>query len=363
MYITTSSGHQHASLAIEKAIRHLKPDAEILNIDSFNYTNPIMAGIINRTYMGIIKNTPEVWDYLYDNPKIVKNMQALRDLIHKFNTDKLKVLLDDFKPDAIGCTQAFPCGMVADYKKSFGINPLLVGVLTDYIAHSYWIFDTVDFYVVPSQQSKKKLIKNGVPADKIKIFGIPIDIKFIDKTDKAVIYQRLGLNTDVATILIMGGGQGLGPIKNMAVILDRMDIPLQILVVCGTNHRLYKWFDKRKNKFKKKILFWEYANNIHELMEISTIVITKPGGLTTAEALSKALPMIILNPIPGQETKNTEFLIEEGVAIKSESYLDAALILKNLLLSDSKLQAMRSKAKDIALPDSALQTARLLLGT
>src|SRR3989338_9221065 len=139
MYISVSSGHHRASLAIEQAIKQLQPSAQIINLDCLKYTNPLLGKIINRAYMGVIKNTPELWDYLYDNPKVLKNTQKLRDFIHRFNSNKLRTLLDKFSPDVIACTQAFPCGMVADYKKSFGLTTPLVGILTDHAPHSYWV--------------------------------------------------------------------------------------------------------------------------------------------------------------------------------------------------------------------------------
>src|SRR3989338_10794978 len=119
LYISEYSGHHCASLAIEKALHGLNPEVKTLNINSFHYTNPILEKIINRAYMGVIQRRPEIWDYLYDNPEVLKKTQRLRDMIHRFNTGKLNNLLDEFRPDVVVCTQAFPCGMIADYKKSF----------------------------------------------------------------------------------------------------------------------------------------------------------------------------------------------------------------------------------------------------
>ena len=168
LFISEHSGHHCASLSIEKALHQLDPSVETLNINSFNYTNPILEKVINRAYMSVVKRTPELWDYLYDNPKVLKRTQSLREMIHRFNTGKLKTLLDDFKPSAILCTQAFPCGMVADYKKTFDLKVPLVGVLTDYAPHSYWIYNNVDQYIVPSQDTGNKLIANGIDSSKIK---------------------------------------------------------------------------------------------------------------------------------------------------------------------------------------------------
>lgn len=361
LYISEHSGHHSASRAIEETLHKLDPGIETLNINSFNYTNPILEKIINRTYMSVIKRRPEIWDYLYDNPKVLKNTQKLREIIHRFNTDKLKGLLDDFKPDIIICTQAFPCGQIADYKKSFNLHIPLFGILTDYAPHSYWIYDNVDKYIVPSEETGKKLIDDGIDPSRIEPYGIPISTKFISQLDRLSICRRLGAEPDVPSVLIMGGTQGLGPIKELMRILDRTPLDLQIIVVTGTNKKLHKWLKSRY--FRKKVWSFSYAENIDELMMISTLIITKPGGITTAEALSKGLPMLIVTPLPGQEAMNTRYLLKEGVAVKAENPEDAVILLKELLYNKDKLRIMSEKSLKISRPDSSIRIANLVLET
>lgn len=359
LYISEHSGHHCASTAIEKALHSLQPDIETLNINSFNYTNPILEKVINRAYIGVVKATPEIWDYLYDNPKVLKNTQKLRAMIHKFNEGKLKVLLNEFKPDAILCTQAFPCGMIADYKNSFGVKTPLIGVLTDYAPHSYWIYDGIDRYVVPSEATGDKLVGNGIDRAKIEIFGIPIDPKFQNSLDKNVARERLGVRKDLPLVLMMGGTQGLGPIKEMVNLLDRGTGDIQLVIAAGTNNKLFRWL-KRRN-FRKKTIVLPYAENIDELMDAADLIITKPGGITTAEALAKGLPMLIVNPLPGQEAMNTKFLLEEGVAVKAESPDDVSVLLEEFLYNKNKLKSMSEKALSLSRPNSSVNIARLVL--
>lgn len=360
LFISEHSGHHCASLAIEKALHQLDPGVETLNINSFNYTNPILEKVINQAYMSVVKRTPELWDYLYDNPKVLKQTQALREMIHKFNTGKLNTLLDDFKPSAIVCTQAFPCGMVADYKKTFDLQIPLIAVLTDYAPHSYWIYNNVDYYIVPSKETGAKLIADGIDSSKIMEFGIPIDAKFQNSSDKVELRGRLGLDETKPCVLIMGGTQGLGPIKEIVRRMDRSHLDLQLIIACGTNKRLYKWLKSRK--YQKKTLVLSYAPNIDELMQASDIILTKPGGITTAEALAKGLPMLIINPLPGQEAMNTKFLLEEGVAVKAESPEDVVILLDELMENRNKLKVMSDKARYLARPDSSVNIAKLILG-
>jgi processive 1,2-diacylglycerol beta-glucosyltransferase len=361
LYISVNSGHQKAALAIEKALRQLDPDVEILNINSFNYTNPLVEKVINRTYLGVIKNKPEVWEYLYDNPKVFRSLGRLRDLIHKFNSGKLKTLLEEFKPDVIACTQAFPCGMIADYKTSFGLNVPLIGVLTDCYPHSYWFFDSVDYYTVNSETATNRLVEHGIPREKIKIYGIPIDAKFANKIDADSASKALGLDPGLPKVLIMGGGQGLGPIAELVNELNKVSKPFQSVIVTGSNKRLYDWLMRKKQSLKFKAAVYGFTANVDELMSASDLMITKPGGLTISEALSKQLPIIILNPIPGQEAKNTEYLLNEGAAVKADNAADAALLTEALLGQKSKLDHMRANAQRIAKPESSVDIAKLIL--
>ena len=280
-------------------------------------------------------------------------------MIHKFNTGKLKSLLDDFKPDAIVCTQAFPCGMVADYKKTFNLRIPIVGILTDYAPHSYWIYHNVDQYIVPSGETGDKLIADGIDPSKIKVYGIPIDSKFQVSFNKDEICARMGLDKNKPRVLVMGGTQGLGPIKELVRLLERSRLDLQLIIACGTNKKLYKWL--KTGRYQKKTMVLPYAANIDELMQASDIIITKPGGITTAEALAKGLPMLIIHPLPGQEAMNTKFLLKEGVAVKAESPEDAEILLEELLENNTKLKAMGEKARTLARPDSSVKIANMIL--
>jgi len=361
MYISMNSGHHRATLAIEEALKLLEPGAKILNINAFNYTNPILEKVVIKTYLGMIKKRPEMWGYLYDNPEVLKKTQKLRELIHKFNSKKLKTLLEEFNPDVVGCTQAFPCGMAADYKKTFSSRLPLFGILTDYLPHSYWFYDTVDYYIVPSKPAGERFLRSGIAKENIKELGIPIDYRFGKSLDKEAICARLNLDKDIPVILIMGGGQGMGSIKEVALSLNGSKLPMQILVVTGLNKRLHKWFCKAKSFFQKKIIAFSYVENIDELMEISTLIITKPGGLTTAEALAKGLPLIIVNPIPGQETNNTEYLLNEKVALEADTSEAVKGLVEDVLSSPAKLNLMHSRTLSLSRPNASVDIAKMML--
>jgi len=361
MYISEVSGHHNATLAIEKAIRILAPNAEVSNINAFNYTNPVAEKVVNSIYMGIIKVAPKIWDYLYDNPKIVKRIEKAKQNINKANSPKLKRLFERLKPDVVVCTQAFPCGMVAGYKKAYQADLPLVAVLTDYVPHSYWIYDAVDCYITPSEDVSMRLIKKGVPAQKVKPLGIPFDPKFNAALERNSIFSKHKLSCDLPTILIMGGGQGLGPIKTIVRSLEKVNPDIQEIIVTGTNKKLYNSLKRKIKKYKKKIIVFGYTQNIHELMAVADIVVSKPGGVTTSEVLSLAKPMIIVKPLPGQEANNTAYLTQKGAALKVEDPRKINLVIEELLKNPHKLKHLSAAAKLISKPNAGMDIARLLL--
>lgn len=361
MYISEVSGHHSATLAIEKAIKSLRPDTEILNINAFQYTNPISEKIVNRLYMGIIKATPQIWDYLYDNAKVLKNIEKIKETIHKFNSPKLTRLFNKFNPDVVLCTQAFPCGMVADYKRSFNAKFSLIAVLTDFMPHSYWVYDSVDYFITPTEDISLRLQKKGVLPEKIRALGIPLDHEFNNPLDRGQIMQKYRLQAGIPVVLIMGGGQGLGPIKKIVKSLEKLTEDIQEIIVTGTNRKLYRSLKRKAKKSKKKILLFRYTDKINELMTVATVIITKPGGITTAEVLTKRIPMIIIKPIPGQEASNAAYLTEKGVAIKLGDPKEINVIMEELLAEPAKLKKLSSAARSISKPDASLNIARLLL--
>ncbi len=361
LYISQVSGHRHSAVAISKALKELNPDCEIRSLNGFGYTFPLMEKVINTAYMGVIKRAPQIWEYLYDNPKVIKASRKIKESIHKSSHKKFKPLFDEFKPDVVICTQAFPCGMVADYKKENNLSVKVIGVLTDFAPHMYWLHEGVDYYIVPFEDAKKRYVNEGVKENQIKVFGIPIRMKFAEQLDRPTIANKLHLDLDIPTILVMGGGQGLGPMKEAVKSLVALHRELQIIVIAGTNEKLVKWIQKIRHKEDKKIIVYDYASNVDELMDISTLIITKPGGMTTSECLAKGLPMVVVDPIPGQEERNSDFLVKSGIALRVNDKTKIAETVETLLNNPSRLKSMRQAALNFSRPQAAQDIAKLVL--
>ena len=303
-YVSENSGHHRAALAIQEILRFGDGGVQAKTVNTLRLTNPLLENFVLKTYLGIIKNAPEVWDYLYDNQKIKEKIDLFQKFVHKVNASKLLKYLEQERPSVLVCTQAFPCGMIADGKSRGEINLPLVAVITDYAAHAYWVYEDVDLYVVPADQTRQQLIAHGIGPEKVLVLGIPISPRFNHSENSIQIKERFGLSTELPLVLIMGGGHGLGPIEEIVDQLDSLEIPLEIVVVTGTNKGLKTSLEKKRRTWTKQIRVHGYLSDVAPLMSAAEVLISKPGGLTISEAMASTLPMILINPLPGQEARN-----------------------------------------------------------
>ena len=361
MHITKTSGHHRATVAIENALKIVSPEVETLNINGFAYAYPILEKIVNRAYMSVIKRRPKIWDYLYDNPAVIKKTGTIKKILNNAKHPKLARLFERFQPDCVICSQAFPCGMVGDFKKRHNYPVKLIGVLTDFAPHHYWLHDEVDYYIVPTKEAQDRLIVDGIAEDKIKLFGIPIDPKFNDFVSVEEVADKIGFDLNVPIILVMGGGQGLGPIRSIVSSLAELESNFQLIVLSGTNKKVLKKLKKIRFLNGQKVKFFPYVDNVNELMDISTLIVTKPGGMTTAESLAKGMPMVIVDPIPGQEARNTKLLLEKGIAVEVDDVNEVGLKIKELLDSPEEIESMSKAALKYSNVHSAINIAKLVL--
>ncbi len=362
MYITARSGHYQAARAVEQVINRLNPRAQILTIDAFQYLNPILARMVDRMYLSVIQKAPELWDYLYDNPKVVERSERFRKLLHRYDSPRLKGLLEEFRPEAIACTQAFPCGLVADYKRENGTRTPLYGILTDFTPHAYWVHERVDGYVVPAEETGRWLIDRRIDPKRVYAVGIPIDSSFAGSPDLNVVRRRLQIASGIPVILLMGGGQGLGPILEAVSALDQVNRNFQLLVVTGSNETLYHRLIRRAPSFKHPLQVFGHVDFVADLMSVASLIVTKTGGLTTSEALAKGLPIVALNPIPGQEIKNAHFLVQEKAARLVKESDQLPHVVQQLLDDPEALRVMAAQSRRLGKPQAAVDTAKLVLG-
>ena len=358
LYLTKHSGHYAAAVAVEAAAQRLNGGVESMLLDSFSHANPLLSKMTLKAYLAALKTAPEIWEWMYDNPAFQKRTALIRDLLNRGNSRKMEKVLREFNPDVVVCTQAFACGVLAAWKQKTGNRlPALVGVLTDYVAHRYWAHPQVDMYVVPNDATRGTLIAQGVAPDRIRVHGIPVNDRFITPVNKDTVYQSLDLKPGLPMLLLMGGSLGLGPMKSVIRKLDQLPQPFYIVAVTGKNEELRERLERRGAKLHHQTRIFSFVENVNELMDAAELVVTKPGGITTAECLIKRLPMIIINPIPGQEAKNTDLLLAQNVAVKAEKSSDVANLVDEFLRNPELLRAMREAARSLGRPQAARDAA------
>jgi processive 1,2-diacylglycerol beta-glucosyltransferase len=361
LYLTERSGHYAAAAAVEDAIRRHDGQVKTMLLDSFSHGNPVLSKVTFRAYLAMLKTAPEIWEYMYDNPALMERTAKIRELLNRGNSRKLQRLLAEFQPHGVVCTQAFSCGVIASWKRATGNKTLLVGVLTDFVAHRYWADPDVDLYIAPSEETREKLIAQDVLPERVVAFGIPTHPDFARPVDKPAVLRHLGLKPDVPKLLVMGGSLGLGPVHSVIRKLDKLPQPFDIIAVTGKNEELREKLARKGHRLRHRTKILGFVENVQELMEISDLIVTKPGGMTTAEALVKCLPMIIINPIPGQEQKNTEYLLSRGVAVEAEDANDVMLYVDECFRDPQRLRQMRAAATTLGRPNAATDSAREIL--
>ncbi len=340
---------------MREALSLLAPEWETFGVDAFSYAYPTIGKLVARTYLEMLRHTPQVWNYLYDNPDVESATREIREVLNAISWPKMKELLLRHAPQAVVCTQAVPCSVFAAEKRRRELDIPLIAVVTDFAIHSYWVYPEVDLYCVASEDSKKELVRHGIEARRIAVTGIPISPRFLRNVPKEQARIQMRLDPHKPTILVMGGSHGLGPIQDMLDSLHALAV--QCIVVAGLNRELFRTLRKRCSRERRMQIFG-YTRNVGTLMDAADILITKPGGLTSSEALAKGLPMIITNPIPGQEERNARFLLRHGVAERADDPKHIVSAVQGLLNHPLRLQHMKERIGLLAMPYSAIETAR-----
>ncbi len=314
MSVKAGYGHHSTAGAIVDCLEERGISCTML--DTFDYIDPVLCETIDRGYLFSTKNFPKVYGAAYagmDKRTEPHKKFSPVALVSKFVSHQLKDYITEYSPDAIIGTHSFAC-MVMTYLKSKGIITCpTVGIVTDFTVHPLWESTALDYYVTADKLLNNQMRKKGIPEEKILPYGIPINKKFLKKLSKAEARRELNI-ADKRTILLMMGSMGFGNIEKQIEAICGIDIDMQVLCVCGRNEKIKKEIDSHA-EWADKIITYGFVDNVDVLMDASDCIITKPGGLTTSELLAKRLPAIIMNPIPGQEDRNMEFLVNNGAAI------------------------------------------------
>jgi processive 1,2-diacylglycerol beta-glucosyltransferase len=352
--ITAGGGHLAAAAALEEAWRATRPDDVLERIDLLKFFSPLHRKIHSDGYLTLVERAPELWGMVFaktDNPKVARTLNKLKRAFPSNSRQKFERHVKHFRPDIVLCTHYLPLELLGHRRKQKDCPaPMTVSVITDFEAHALWMDSCVNLYCVAAEETKARLVARGAAAENIVATGIPIAAKFSAKVEAKAVRKQYGLRDDQRVLLVLSGGFGMGPVGEILAELDKVPAEFQTVVVTGRNEEMRRDLAAQDRKHPTHIL--GFASNMHELMAVADLVITKPGGLTSSEAMAMGKPLFILNPIPGQEAANSDFLLERGAAGKVNRVEDLPYRIEQLLGS-KKLAQMASAAKALGRPQAA----------
>ena len=349
---SVGSGHMKAADALEKAFRAHPHVGEVFSDDSLDHTNVLHKQFYSGLYKRLSAVMPEFLGWWYeqsDDPWASDRVRVLLDLAQ---AQPLISLIKDFQPDHIVCTHFMPAGVIAHLLRRKAIETKLSIVVTDYHFHAMWLARAFHHYFVSQEEDKIHMEALGLPGDRITVSGIPIDPAFAQPVDRAAVLARYGLAPGVPLLLVAGGTLGLSPAEAVVKRLRNLDTPFQAIVICGKNDELRAQVaDLTAGADQFRVI--GYTTEMRDLMAAATLILTKPGGLTSAESMASGLPMVILDPVGGQEERNADMLLENGAAIKCTEVTVLAHKLGSLLADPARLDAMSANARRLGRPGAA----------
>lgn len=384
MSASTGGGHNRAARAIKeelesRTIDNMSIECEI--VDSLKLVNNTMDKVISRGYEKSALYTPKAYGsvYRFSETTIASKNEFKTNPLTSLMARKFKHLLNESTPDLIIGTHPFPMIALSTLKKNNNIHslsrtesfykstkvdiPPMISVLTDYTTHSTWIQNEIDYYIVGHEYVKELLVYEGVDSEKVKAFGIPVEKSFLSHRDRETVLTELGLSPEKLTVLLMGGSFGAGNIKETLEDLIAIDRDFQILVITGRNEHLKDKLSKMLDStiHNKNICLLGYTNKMNDILASIDVLISKPGGLTTTEALLNDVPMIVPYFIPGQEEENLDFLTNCGAALRTTKKYSLPVLLKVLIDDPSRLDNLRKNIKSIRKFDSAVNISNLVV--
>lgn len=348
--VKAGMGHHATGMALKNEFEAC--GAACVMLDAFEYVTPILSETISRGYLLTTKLTPKMYGQFY---RLAEKKQSvdpsfLQKTLNRLLSSKLMKFIASYEPDAIISTHIFAAQIVSYMKEKGKIDCLTLGIITDFTVHPFWEETNLDYYVTASRLLNLQLEKKGISSKKALPVGIPIHPKFGAGISKKEARAALRIS-DCPTVLVIMGSMGYGHIMKELLKLDDMKDDFQILCVCGNNKRLRALVSGRT--WKKKVHVYGYVDNVDVMMDAADIIVTKPGGLTTSEFLAKGLPAIVLDPIPGQEDRNVEFLLNNGLAIKASATFPIDEAVYQLLLHEWRLELLSTAAKFMGKPNAA----------
>ncbi|UPG84410.1 galactosyldiacylglycerol synthase [Luteibacter aegosomatis] len=358
--VSAGAGHVRAADALDATVKALAAeghDVEAGHLDVMDYVPSSFRRIYADFYLGLITHYPRLWGMLYritDDTRPEAITQRMRRTIERLNTHRLRAAIADFAPDAIVCTHFLPAEMLMRQIRKGRVKAPVYLQVTDFDLHRMWVVPEMAGYFAASPEIAHRMRAVGLPADRVHTTGIPVMPAFAEAHDRRALATTFGLDPAMPTYLVMGGGAGVGALDTLADTLLASADGFQLVVLAGRNaEMLERLRHLAATRHAGRLFPQGYTHHVERLMACSDLAITKPGGLTTSECLAMGLPMIVNAPIPGQEERNADYLLEQGAAWKAIDGVALGWRLRELRDEPGRLAAMAARARAIGRPHAA----------
>ncbi|MEI7772720.1 MAG: glycosyltransferase [Chloroflexales bacterium] len=359
---SVGSGHKSAAAAIEEVFRSQR-GVEVRNEDALKLTSRIFQVTASDVYFALVKENPWFISWWYDqNDEPFKNETGALQLWNSLNAQPLAKFVLDYDPHVTVCTHFMPAGVVAQLLSQGKLRTTLSIVTTDYDFQGMWLSRVFNRYFVAIEETKVHLTELGVAADRITVSGIPVSPVFGVPVNREAVLARYHLSDNRPVLLVSAGALGGGPARDIVSQILRMRTPVQTVVICGHNQLLRQQVATQISGAEDRFRVLGFTSEMADLMRVASLFIGKPGGLSASECMAAGLPMVVIDPIPGQEERNSDHLLEAGAAVRCRSLMTMAYKLDQIFEEPGRLERMQTCAMRLGRPDAAQVVVDQLLG-
>ncbi len=340
-------GHNRAGAAVKRAFMADGRVRQAMLVDCLDYTNDAFKEIYSHYFIEAVKKAPTLWGWAYERSDVPWREANFREWFERINAQPLIRKIHKFAPAACVCTHFMPAIIVSKLIGRDKLKTHLSVVVTDYYVHAAWLTDVFCRYFVPHEEGKIQLLKLGFPEDRVAASGIPIDPVFAQQKDRDALLTKFGLRKDLPRVLLSAGSVGKMSADDMVALADTINTPCQIIILCGRHEGIRQELEARIAVRKREFPVLRavgFTEEMDEWMTVADVLIGKPGGLTVTESLAKGLPMVIWDPIPGQEVYNSVFLLENGAAVAPTSKSTLGFKVDAILSEPQRLRDMKAAA-------------------
>lgn len=363
--VSAGAGHVRAAQALQAAAEKWHPGVQTVHVDLMDLVPKLFRKLYTDSYIRIVESHPALWGYLYertDQEKADSALNRLRIAIEQLNTQKMSRALKEIDPDHVICTHFLPAQLLSRKIAAGSFRRPVWVQVTDFDLHTMWVQERMNGYFAANDEVAWRMEDRGIPRDTIHVTGIPVMPAFCVPLPRSDCALELGLDPCRKTLLMMSGGAGIGGIETLAERLLELDGDFQLVALAGRNERLLSNLRRIASRHPGRLFPLGFTTTVERIMAASDLAVTKPGGLTTSECLAVGLPMIVISPIPGQEERNADFLLENGAALKANGAASLAYRVERLLGEPGLLRKLGENARRLGKPDAAKSVLETVLG-